>query len=260
MDTETHTLIAQFLRGELSNEAQLVFEKKLNNDADFKAQFLFEQQLFQSLNDTDWHFEHPNSPLVADYKKAFDSEAVLQLESVLKTENAKYQATQKPSNTKYIYSVAASLLLLVSVLLFNKHDTPQELYATYLNATELTSIITRGTHQDELSKAQVYFEHQDYKKALAILETEMQLAENTSGVMYTYVIVCQMQLQQFDKAALSIDTLIQSDLLDAEKGYWYKALLYLKQDDVAQSKAVLTHIVTQQLYNHTKAQALLDAL
>jgi len=69
-----------------------------------------------------------------------------------------------------------------------------------------------------------------------------------------------MQLNKFDAAEVTFNSLIASDYLDAQKGYWYKALLYLKKKDTETARALLETIIANQYYNDAKAAELIEKL
>ena len=69
-----------------------------------------------------------------------------------------------------------------------------------------------------------------------------------------------MKIAKTANAIETFNQLIESKLLDASKGYWYKALAYVKAGDKEQAKALLEKITSDSLYNHQKAEELLDKL
>jgi len=263
MNLEDDILIEKKLRNQLSKEERALFFNKIEQDPDFKQKLEFEKQLFQNLNEEEWSFEESKKTTeVQEYLEVIQSDEITKLKKQLKNENSIYQASiEKKSKSWFLYVAAAVIILFISIFNFiDFNSNPQELYADYLSKTELTSIITRGNHQDELAKAQTLFEEKEYAKALTIFEKEIKNKENQTGSIYIYTGISQMELNQFDKAEITFDKLISSDLLDAPKGYWFKALGYLKNNKTEKAKLILNKIVLEKLYNFKKAAALLKEL
>jgi len=263
MNLEDDILIEKFLRSKLSKEERILFINRLDSDVEFNNKFGFEKELFQSLNEEEWSSVNNTESLeVKEYQKIFKSDEVKNLKQLFKRENNVYQkGLQSKSKSWMIYVAAASCILFFSIfsLVYFKENS-QELYVSYLEKTELTSVITRGSNQKELVIAQSLFENKEYKKALDIFEKEIKNKENKIGSVYIYIGIAQMELNQFDKAVITFDKLINSDLLDSEKGYWFKALLFLKKDNYSKAELVLNKIINEKFYNYQKAKELLKEL
>ena len=56
MSLEDDILIEKFLREELSEKERQSFMERLSSDPNFRAHFLMEKQLFDSLNEESWSF------------------------------------------------------------------------------------------------------------------------------------------------------------------------------------------------------------
>lgn len=254
-------LITKYLRNELTEKEKANFLSRLTSDFNLQQQLKLEQQLFETLGTDTWSFmEGSTSKEVDEYTHIFESNAIKKLQKTLEEENKKYQKSKKNKLLRWLPYVAA--VFIISFFMFHflavKKDT-QELYATYLKKSELPSITIRG-NQSELAKAQAYFEQKDYKNALLIFEKEMNNSPNIRGSIYVYTGITQMELNQLDKAKKTFDTLIKSNLLDAQKGKWFKALLYLKMDDTHKATKILNEITNNKLYNYNKAVDLLKEL
>ena len=57
-----------------------------------------------------------------------------------------------------------------------------------------------------------------------------------------------------------LDSLISSDLIDYQKGYWIKSLSFVKQNKLEEAKVVLNFIIDKAYYNKEKAKELLSKL
>ena len=154
------------------------------------------------------------------------------------------------------------IILLIAIVPFvNNPSSSTELYTSYINTTELPSLSIRGNENKDIrTKAQHLFEQKKYKEALVIFNNELDLSKKQTATVYLYMGIAQMELNQFEKAAHTFDALINSGLMDAPKGNWYKALLYLKMEKTEDSKVILNIISNKKLYNNQQADALLNEL
>jgi len=262
MSLEDDRLIESYLQETLSVDEKKDFLNRVESDAEFKKKFLFEKQLFQTLSEKEWGFGNHNPKDVKAYRKLFESEETKELERMIKSVNTDYQKSKKQHNlTKWIYSSAAMIALLISVYaLFFKSVSTQELYAEYIEKTELPSLIVRGENQNKLALAQQYFENSEYDKALEIFKKEIENTKIQDATIYLYIGISQLELNQFDDAEKTFDLLIESDLIDAPKGKWYKALTYIKRNDIDKAKELLNEIIETSSYNSEQAKNLLQEL
>lgn len=152
--------------------------------------------------------------------------------------------------------MAAVVLLFFALQGVFERPNTQELYATYFQQTKMPALATRGAAND-MTKALVAFRAKDYKTALALFN---QASKADTADFMLYKGVCEMELAQYNDANNTFDRLIASSLLDAEKGYWYKTLLLLKQDKPKAAKAILKQIIAKKQYNYQQAEKLLEVL
>ena len=107
----------------------------------------------------------------------------------------------------------------------------------------------------------MFYLNKEYIKALPILNKAINSKEYSSNIsVYLYLSITQMELNNFTNAEKVLNKLIKSDLIDSEKGYWYKSLLYLKSNSIKESKNTLKIIIKNKYFNHLKAEELLKKL
>lgn len=263
MTTEDIALIHDFLREDLSPEQRELVNQRLEADTDFKAAFLLEQQQQQSLDENDWNFiQTSNFEELADYEVLYKSEKTNRLKESINTAATKYKArgTNNRSNKWALYVAAAMVILMISLFsILDDKKTPQELYTVSLNVDELPGLAVRGGTMDSLLlQAEKLFNAKNYENAIPLLDESISLTDRNIGTLYLYKGVSHMELNQFEKAEDSFNVLIESDLYDAKKGYWYKALLYLKMDQPDIAKSILITIVENDYFNKDKALVVLQ--
>jgi len=265
MNMEDSLLIEKFLNDQLNALEKENVLKRMELDPAFKEQVRFEQELMDSLDPTGWNFLNPNEdPALTSFEEAFKSEKTQDLKRTLEEVSYNYsnQDTSKRSTRWILYSSAAMIAVIVGLFAwFNTNENPQDLYASYFDASDLTSVAVRGDSTEELLiQAELAFENKEYRKTLSIIDDELKELQNSKSAVCLYKGISHMELNEYKAAEDTFNTLINSDLMDAEKGLWFKALLYLKMDDSEAAKNVLQEIVENNYYNHLKASEVLKNL
>jgi len=262
MNIEDDILIEQFLRDQLSEEEKQFFLERIDTDDNFKEHFIFEKQLFESLNEDSWStVENTNASEIEEYKTIFESEEIKALKEVIKQASNKKDKTSKVRIITLISGFAAAVLILITLNVFQ--NSPVDVDTIYNNNIELQklpSFITRGGETDTLLiKAENLFKEKKYKEAITLLD-EILSKEKENSNIYLYKAIAHIELNEFDTAESVLDTIIKSELIEAEKGYWYKSLLYLKSKKIKEAKEELKKTVDNTFYNHKKAKKILKEL
>lgn len=264
MSLEEDIVIELFLKDKLPESEKKVFLKRLGNDLDFKKRVDFQKQLHETLDENSWSFiENNNSNvLIKKHDELFKGAEVEKIKAAISNANKEYKKKNKV-NSKIIYLAAASVAILIAVysLFFTINNTPEELYAEYIATNELSSNISRDGYSDKnnLILAETYFKEKEYTKALPIFKKELNSHKNNASI-YIYAAISQMELNKPKDAEITLNTLTQSDLIDAQKGYWYKSLLYLKTNQIYKAKSELEFIIKNSYFKHKQAQELLDKI
>ena len=264
MSLEEDILIERFLKNELSETENNDVLERIGSDALFREKILFEQQLFETLDENNWSFAKNTDPSEAkDFENLFKSNEIKNIKKSIAKANEKFKKKKSSTFKKWpLYSSAAVIALLISVYLFNpKNQTSEEIYLSYITTTGLPSIINRGEENKfaQLFQAQRYFENKEYSSAINLLSEEFKNYSNNSNI-YLYLAISQMELNQFQEAEKTLDSLINSNLIDAEKGYWFKSLLFLKSKKIQKAKATLSIIIKNNYFNSKKSEILLKEI
>ncbi len=268
MSIDNKILIEKKLRETLSAEEQDAFSSKLENDERFKEEYFLEKQLFENLNERDWNFiQNIETTEVQEYVELFQDEETIKLAEKIAShyppDTKKVEPNRKSRKLIWFSGIAATILiLLISVFTYmQKSKSPEELYFTYLDSSEILSLIPRGGNLDKsLVSAQDLFESKKYEDALIVFDELLKSNSKHRATILLYKGIAEMEIGNNDEAIKSFDMLIESNLIDATKGYWYKALLYLKLGDAQKAKVLLEKIKSEALYNHKKASDILEEL
>lgn len=263
MSLEEDILIEKFLNGMLSKVEQEAFLKRMNTDLEFNKIVSLERQLQETLSDKDWSFINRESLEVKEYEEAFKSEEVKAVKKVIENVNTAYQKSNKTNYRRnwIFYASAAVIAMTIAISVFYPKSSPQKLYIAYLEESQLPSFISReDSNENNLIRAQQFFENKEYEKALIIFKRELEISGSPDGALYLYTGIAQLELDAYTEAEKTFNKLISSDLIDAQKGKWYKALLYLKMERLNDLRSLLDEIIQQKLYNYKKAEELLKKL
>ncbi|WP_299107082.1 CDC27 family protein [uncultured Tenacibaculum sp.] len=263
MGLEDDILIERFLRSELSDEERNQFLKRLDIDEVFKEQFIIEKQLFESLNEESWSFiENLQTKEIEEYTQLFRSEEGVRMKKTFSEVNDIYKKENKVKKRRvfYISGIAAAVLLLLTLNLYNGSDSTNY-YSDYIMMNELPSFVDRSetTDKQDLVAAESYFKEKKYEEALSVLN-KVSSPELKDGNYYVYKAIALMELNKYKEAETTLNSLINSDLLDAPKGYWYKALLFVKSKETEKAKKELNTLIAKSDYKQKEAKELLEKL
>jgi len=112
-----------------------------------------------------------------------------------------------------------------------------------------------------LAKGQSLFEEEQYQKALDIFTSFIDTREEIPPSVLIYAGVSAVELDKNEEAISYFDKLISMHVMDQSKEYWYKALVFLKQNRKEEEVTTL-EIITQDKnnFNFKKAGIPLDKL
>jgi len=263
MSLEEDILIEKHLKETLSKSEEKYFSEKMATDNSFREKVIFEKQLFETLSEKDWSFiEETNSKEVETLECIFKSDDLKKTKEAI---SIAYEEYSKPKKKvlKLSYIAAASVAILIAVysLLYTTNYSHNELYALYIQPNELRSSIIRGegNKTKDLTIGETYFNHKDYGKALPIFVKVLPNNKNNAS-LYLYIAISQIELSKYNEAQATLDNLINSDLIDAEKGYWYKSLLFVKSNKLQEARKQLKVVIKNTYFKHKEAKELLSKL
>lgn len=262
-DVNKDQIIDDYLRGRLSKESLIAFEKQLFTDHELAEEVRINKNLF-ALHETDeWdEIKVLNEDGIA-YQEYLLSDDAQKIKSAISSAQNKYKRNSIAPIKRYRwYGIAASLMLLIAVsyTFTSNQNEPETLYTDFSNLTELPSLTQRSDADKLLSDAEEMFLNKQYLGAVRSLELHNEKYNSQSANILLYKGMCYLELKQFSKAEEVFNTLKNSDALDKNKAYWFLALTSLKQENLSLTKNTLQLIVTNSHYNHKKAKQLLAKL
>lgn len=240
MNEEKYLLFDQYLQGELSDEARLNFENQLSENLELASDF-----------ET---FKEVQIQLETKFDFAADRDAFKANLKAISKEHFKADKSNVISLKPWAYLVAASVVLLLGLFLFNPSSKPGfEEYNQYENAY----LTERGEGIDTLKQAETAFNAKDFKAAIPLFEAILK-TNKTAEIQYFYGISL-LENNQINQAEAVFNEIKSGNSIYKNKAIWSLALAQLKQKDYKGCKEILLTIPSD--YEHyDKVQELLDKL
>ena len=263
LDHKLQETITAYIRDSLSSDERIAFELRLGEDPSLMEEVLLQKSLLHAFNENDWDDTDymGKEEDVNAIRTQLRSDDIQQISKhIRKTEDAYFNEGQeeRPTNGKRLYTIiaiAAVLIVLVGIPFFLSSGGSN--YENYANWNDLPSLVEMGTQENTIVKAEILYKSTDYNGVIETLDTEIKEGD----VYYTYGLIYQgasyFQLNNFEKAHQTFDELIQTNTLQSSYGYWYKMLIYLKNENIPEVKRMLDTILSNsENYNYAKAKTL----
>jgi len=265
MNDELQLKIEHYISGSMSELEAKDFEKLMAESDELNAAVNLSKQLNIHLSGTVDDSVVPKNEYTQKLRSFMESEEAQELKEKLQDIQMERRVPQLRSKRRRVafIAAAAAVIFLVSAigLLYQAEAGPDQLFASYYTANDLPSVISRGTSNALLERGAAAFYDQDYANALAYFEQYEASTEEPEIALHLYKGVALMQLDRYYAAIQEFEIAIDSDSVDATKGFWFKAMAHLKSGDVANAKYVLKDIASHVwYYNHEKAKELLEKL
>ena len=243
MDKEL--LLYNYFANQLTEEEQLLFDKLLAKDPDFKAQFNFENELKRVI------IKNQNENL---------KHKLVGFEKEINVKNKSNPSQRGFKN----WSIAASMALLIGLgwIAYSTFSGPHydDLYAANFEAYPNTVYtITRSIDDASLERdAFTAYEAGDHERAVAaFLDLK---AEGVTNPTDFYLAQSYMHLGKTKEAIEALNRVISNDMEFKAEANWYLALAYLKNKDEVKASATLKNLIENFNYKREKAQTLLQEL
>ena len=247
MEEQNYIEFEAYLSEELKQEERKTFEEALENDAELKSSFETYKE-FSSFLENKYENEAARNDFKANLKsiseKHFSKEEDITT-SVKKV--VRFKAWQ--------YAIAASVLLLIGVTMFQQFSTPS--FGDY-NQYDSISLTLRGDQDELIQNAEAAFNERDFKNAEMYFERlTNNYPENIGYQLYHAISLVETNF--FDEADAIFGRISESNSVYKYEAIWRQALSKLKQDKTEACVALLKTI-PQQDENFKKAQKLLKKL
>lgn len=232
-------LLNNYFEGNLSEEEKQQFDELLSNDSEFKTEF--------------------------EFQKKAKVAVVLSERQKLKNQLKEIENSRKLKNkNKTWLSIAASIVVVLSlgfIFFWNSSTTNDDLYADFYETfPNIEAPTTRGENNLNIKSEAFYaYDSKDYKKATELF-SEIYKVEKTDYAIF-YIGLSEMELNEHKKA-INTFSLFEGDSNNNFYYYvkWYKALCYLKENDIENSKKLLNEVTKNTNPFQLKSKELLSKL
>lgn len=236
-------LLYNYFSHSLTEEQTVEFNNRLESDAEFKAQFEFENNL----------------------KRAIHHEAKTEIKTKLKEFEATIKASETPRKAaKFYWRVAASIVLLIGASWFGYNTLfavdYNDLYASNFETYPNTEFaITRSDTIDTVErKAFVSYEAGDYEAAI----TNFENIKTVDKKFYHdfYKAQAYLKTENIESAKTLLKSILSKNQAFSGESQWYLALIALKEKNKIEATTRLRNLIENFDYNTAKAENLLKAL
>jgi len=250
MDNEA--LINGYFEDTLSENERAEFDRLLQADAEFAAEFEFQKELKSALKKEERQ----------KIKSLFSN---LGTETLVDLHDGRTQKPERKVISIRSWLVAASIIFLLGIgswlLFYNTPDlnTDQLYAANFVPYENVVHPIERGAQLEDLkTRAFTAYENANYGLALELFK-ELQVQHNDPYIVF-YEAIVLMQLDNHEEAIPLLEGYIEDNGQLKDRATWYLALAYLKQNDITESKIQLGKLVEMGSFKVKTAKALLDEL
>lgn len=254
--------IERFILGKMTPEEHADFEKAMESSPHLREKVALHKAIIGLEDEDDWIDFDGDSEILKKESALFRSEETLQFSEKLKefrNNELHKKSLRRPWLNRSLIGAIAAILIAAIFVFYPKDPTMSSLYEEYHNWEELPSHTTKGDGANSIKELESLFRSENYNGVI-ILANSLNITAS-SPQAWLYIGVSHLELDQYQTAIQSFDHLIQSNSIDFHKGYWYKALTFLKQDDKEKCIEVLKIIVANPTYfSHENAKKLLKEL
>ncbi|WP_298516869.1 hypothetical protein [uncultured Kordia sp.] len=256
----------RFLNGEMTAEELLTFEQEQAENPELQAYVTLSMELQQALSEDDWfHHKNTNSHYNT-VKNWYQEEDVLNFKEQIEQHADAAFAPQKKtfSLQKYWLPIAAAFVAIFITIIYQFTAQPdlKELYTTYATWNDTPSFLVQDEHTATTKEQiEILYKNQQYAECIAAADSFLNTATTGKTNVLIYKGFAQEKLNKNSKALATFKTISESNALDASKGLWYMALIYLKTEDTENLQKTLKVITASETnYEYENAVQLLNSI
>ncbi|WP_299125245.1 tetratricopeptide repeat protein [uncultured Winogradskyella sp.] len=233
-------LLYHYFSNSLTKDQELLFDKLLKEDEEFKKQFEFESNL----------------------KRVVKEKRHKELKSKLNQfeTKAKIEKTDKKPSFSYL-KIAASIIILITAGWFgyqnffsiNYENLYSENYNSYPNT--VYSITRSDSTNSPEREAFVAYEAANYQLAIEKFDKA-----KSKDYFNFYKAQSYLNIKQYEKAKHLLETVIKTDEEFVAESHWYIALIYIKEENKTKAIEYLNQLVEKYKYKTEEAKLLIKAL
>lgn len=243
MDREV--LLTNYFSNRLNQDEEKLFNELLESDADFKAQFDFEQNLKRAIKDKE------NQDLKAKLV-SFEKDIVI-------------EAPKSSSKKSYRYlAIAASIALLIGLAWMGYVDGSsskyEDLYAANFQEYPNTVYTITRSGSDESLERDAFVAYESGKYDAAIENFSQIPSEEQQSYIDFYFAQSYLNVGKNDRAKEYFKKIITNADTFVAESHWYLAMIALKEKDKTVAESELKKLTSGYDYNKERALVILKEL
>lgn len=232
-------LIEKYLAKNMSDEEKKKFENQMQTNSELMKEFELHKDFDSFLN-----IKHERDAMQIQVKQIINN-----------------RRKSRSIFVKRNYSIAASIVVLLSVSLFTYMFLPEKnerLYSKFYESYEFSSI-ERSTNEilDHTDKALLLYTDKKYNDFITYIEEQNLYNENDFVLNLLYG-VSLLEIEDAKKAIPVFENLLREENMYSETINWYTALAYLKVNDIPNAKSKLNELILENGYYKDKALELME--
>ncbi|GGG30363.1 hypothetical protein GCM10011344_34130 [Dokdonia pacifica] len=255
--------IERYLLTKMTVNEREEFEEEMIQNPELKEQVALYKALYNIDQDNDdWITIEDNPQLLKKEIALFRSQETKEFSKSLKQYR---QANTKEKESMFKmqrWSAIAAIVIIGVFILYPRSSDLPDLYEQYHNWEELPSYVSKGENTDQiLEEIEATFRSKKYQNIITLSQTLDPTIYETNPQVLLFIGVSYLETNQYKNALTTFDRLTKSDGLDFHKGYWYKVLTFLKQEDKENAvKTLKTIMENPTYYKYSSAKELLKEL
>lgn len=261
--------IDRYLNGDMNDSEKKNFEERISSNSEMASALNFEKEMRMIYSEDEWSTLNRsvlNSDRAKAMKSYLQSDEITTIKETISNVIADNRKTYSRKSFIKQLAVAASILLISTISYFsiksNGTDFESIINEEYKN---LPSLVNRSESADSrLVEGQQYFENKDYKNAIISFNEYQKISSEsaaTNSISYVYNGLSYLGINDYTNAIEQFNLLENSKSFQAKKAEWYKALVYLKQNNKELLREALEGITSNSSnYNYSKAKELLNEI
>ncbi|WP_103068342.1 tetratricopeptide repeat protein [Aquimarina sediminis] len=272
-DDMTYNQIETYLSGLMNDSEKEAFELKMASDPKLDEEIQIHRSVASAIGEKEWVLqkEGDNREEIDKIKNLKRGKVYSEIEKKIQEVGSQYsdESERKKKNILFYYigAIAAVIAILLLVQYFdNSPTTTETLYVEYCDWSELPSLVMQSDVNNEIEEGERLFTNKHYEEAIIVFsqivnrQAEDNVIDNRAHAL-SYLGASYLEIGDYQNALKTFDSLLQKDFLDSSKGYWYKALVYIKMGDKEKAKKELLLTLKKETnYNYDKAKELLKKL
>lgn len=258
--------IELYLGGNMTQEERLDFEEKVKSNPSLEQKLHLQNAINHHLGNKAFTADNHGSPYYNKIKKVVNNEESHKIRETIRQVNNQYINDKKNKTPIRLYVLSIAAVIAILFFGFNfllQNQSNDGLYAQYYNENDLPSFVQRSdndTIEISLEKAVALYKQENYSGTLKELSLYHQ-NNSKNKISRVYSAFSYAYLNDYKNAISELDVLENSNSLDADKAFWFKALIYLKAEDRENAKIQLEKITSSKSnYKYSKAKQILEDL